>query len=134
MKHIYENPHIPSDAFPNLFIVDAAPPEMIADIGRDCYLKLVEGMSNPHSVEIDGVPVAPAWREKLPRFGRQVHDATEPTDQPRLFRVDGLQLDYKGEVCYRILAQEGDTFGRCASRDEVIFTAPLPSHPSEQAI
>ena len=127
MKHVYDIPHIPSSAFPHLFVVNDAPPEMTVNVGRACYLKLVEGMSNPYNVAIDGVPVAPAWRKKLPRGGRQHPAATEPTDQPRLFQVVGLQHDYRGQVCYRIHASDGDLIGRCAGRDAVIFTKPLPS-------
>jgi hypothetical protein len=99
---------------PDLFHLRNPPPEMQANIGRECYLRLVEGMTNPHGAQVDGVPVTPLWEHR--------NGVGHPTDKPRMFRVECLQLDYKGEACYRIYACNGDSFGRCAGRDEVIFT------------
>lgn len=109
---IHKRPTIWEEDFGHLFKVQNPPAHIISNIGRDCYLKLVPGMSNPHGVTVYGHLVTPAWTSG---------DRPEPTDQPRLFRVEGLQYDYKREICYRIYAYGGDTFGRPAAQSEVIF-------------
>jgi hypothetical protein len=108
----HKHPTLWEEDFGHLFKVQNPPQRMISNIGRDCYLKMVPGMANPHCVTIDGHLVTPAWTSGA---------RPEPTDQPRLFRVEGLQYDYKREICYRIYAYGGDTFGRPAAESEVIF-------------
>ena len=107
----HSNPHIPAEPFEHLMTVEEPPPSMVSIIGRHCYLKLQTGMSNPHAVSYQGHLVAPAWDE----------GANNPTDQPRLFQIRGLQKNYKGDVCYRIYAQPNDRFGRCASPSEILI-------------
>lgn len=122
MKTEYRNKHVKSHLFGHLFLVADAPAEMVHNVGRDCYLKLVEGMTNPLGAQVNGVAVTPLWRDQ------------RPTDEPRLFQVAGIQNDYKGTVCYRLHAHGGDKFGRCAGVDEVIFVPALDEGKEDYAV
>lgn len=121
MKTVYTNASIPTSRFRHLFVVDDAPPEMVANVGRHCYLRIQTGMINPHGVEVDGVEVAPLWSK----------DPSEPTEFPREYVVRGIQYDYAQRLSYRIHAVEDDKFGRCASVEDVIWIPGKPEAAPE---
>lgn len=109
----YKNRHIDTaHAFAHLFQIDYVPTEMLNNHKRLCFLKLVPGMINPHNVNHRGVPISPKWCDK--------HLAG---DKPRVFRIEGFQKNYRGDPCYRIHEVPNDTFGRCASPEDVIVVS-----------
>lgn len=116
MTTVYKNDHFPlTDYFKAMFTVKDAPQEMIDNIGRKCWLKMVSGMSNPYGVNHEGTLLAPMWTE----------NSANPTDQPRVCEIVGLQYDFRGDVCYRIHYKISEnkinTFGRCARASEIIL-------------
>jgi hypothetical protein len=116
-KCVYKNSHIESKAFDHLFVVMDPPPEMLENVGKDCYLRCQPGMSNPHAVIVDGLTVAPLW------------EGNEPTEKPRLFKIAGLQYNFAKKICYRLhdYPDPDSKYGLCANPEDVIF---LPVNPS----
>ncbi len=88
------------------------PAEMLKNLNRQCFLKLVPGMENKHDVNHRGIPVEPVWDDR---------DLTGKT--PRMFRIVGFQRNFRGDVCYRVHQMPDAPHGRCAGPDDVIVVS-----------